>query len=108
MHLITTSKFYGPTMRASPAVRNATPPTISQESYATRLPLNDALILLRKYDDDFRDHYKIVTVEHTLVGIQSIPPLTDEALEAARVWTVEGLYENHRRLVAEEKAADGV
>jgi hypothetical protein len=88
MLLIQTSQWWGPT-RNRPRDLPKITSEIKAVSYATSLPLSEALAALREYDDLFKQVYVHSAVEHTLIGVQTIDDLSAETIELARISTIE-------------------
>lgn len=101
MILIQTTKWFGPGRNAGGATTVES--TVIHETLATRLSLPEALALLRDYSRQFAKAYGGLTaVEHTVIGIQEIAAeMSDDDLDNARMWTVEGIHASIMREIAE-------
>lgn len=62
---------------------------------ASRLSLSEALLCLREYENEYRRTYSETAVNFNVIGIQTIPDLSNDELEAGRIEVIE---ESLRRL----------
>lgn len=94
MLLITMVEWSGPQQHAEPSMRNAIQSGERLVAFATRLPLRDALVRIRRYQDAFKAHYTVRSVEFRLVAVSNIDDLSDQQLDAAQVELVEHLKQS--------------
>ena len=91
MLLIRFTVWFGPSRDRDPSLPEM-PVTVTQEAYATRLSLLDAIRHVRAYEDAVKARYaKVTATELTLLGVDAIDDLDDEALDLARVRLIESL-----------------
>lgn len=74
-------------------------------AFASRLALEDALMELEAYEEEYRMKYSETAVNFRVIGIQEIPDLSDEALAAGRIEVIE---DESRRLRAERTGENAV
>jgi hypothetical protein len=65
---------------------------IRHRAFVTRLPLGQALLKIRAYENDFKNRYTTVSaIEFELLQVTDIEDLRQEEIIAARVMVVEAL-----------------